>query len=172
MSISEALLPEFDQEMANTRKLLERFPEGKNDYRPHPKSMTLGCLAGHVAELAGWAKTTLDVEVLEIQPGMQPFTATSRQQLLEAFDNNVEGARGLIERATDADWAKTWTLKFADKQVLSMPRAAVMRNVVMNHMIHHRAQLGVYLRLNEIEIPGMYGPSADEPRFWESSQTS
>ena len=171
MSISQALLPEFDMEMANTRKLLERFPDGKGDYKPHPKSMPLGRLAGHVAELPSWAKTTLEVEVLELQPGMQPFVATSRQQLLEAFDKHVAEARPVIERATDADWMKMWTLKFAGKAMMSMPRVAVMRNVVMNHIIHHRAQLGVYLRLNEIEIPGMYGPSADEPRFWEQPQS-
>jgi uncharacterized damage-inducible protein DinB len=171
MSISQAFLPEYDMEMANTRKLLERFPDGKGDYKPHPKSMPMGRLAGHVAELPSWAKTTLEVEVLEIQPGMQPFVATSRQQLLEAFDKHVAEARPVIERATDADWMKMWTLKFAGKEMMSMPRVAVMRNVVMNHMIHHRAQLGVYLRLNEIEIPGMYGPSADEPRFWEQPQS-
>ena len=172
MSISQALLPEFDQEMANTRKLLERYPDGKGEYKPHPKSMALGRLAGHVAELPGWAKNTLEVEVLELHPGMQPGIATSRAQLLELFDKNVAEARPLIERATDADWMTTWKLKFGGKEVLSMPRAAIMRNVVMNHMIHHRAQLGVYFRLNEIEIPGMYGPSADEPRFWEQPQNS
>src|SRR5205085_4381268 len=100
MPISQALLPEFDQEMANTRKLLERVPDGKNDYKPHEKSMTLGRLAGHVAELPGWAKTTLETQLLELQPGMQAFTANSRQQLLDAFDKNVAEARPLIERAT------------------------------------------------------------------------
>ena len=108
MSISQALLPEFDQEIANTRKLLERVPDGKNDYRPHEKSMTLGRLAGHVAELPGWTKNTLETQLLEIQPGMQPFIATSRQQLLEQFDKNVKEARPMIERATDDDWMKMW----------------------------------------------------------------
>jgi uncharacterized damage-inducible protein DinB len=172
MPISQAFLPEFDQEMANTRKLLERVPDGKNDYKPHEKSMTLGRLAGHVAELPGWAKTTLETQLLELQPGMQAFTASSRQQLLDAFDRNVAEARPLIERASDADWMKTWTLKFAGKEVMSMPRVAVMRGVVMNHLIHHRAQLGVYLRLNDISIPGMYGPSADEMKFWEPPAAS
>ena len=167
MSISQALLPEFDQEMANTRKMLERFPDGKGDYKPHPKSMALGRLAGHVAELPMWAKTTLEVEVLELNPGMQPTVATSRQQVLDLFDKSVAEARPMIERASDADWMKTWTLKFGGKEMMSMPRIAVMRSVVMNHMIHHRAQLGVYYRLNDIELPGMYGPSGDEPRFWE-----
>lgn len=172
MSISQAFLPEFDQEMANTRKLLERVPDGKSEYKPHEKSMTLGRLAGHVAELPGWAKTTLETQLLELQPGMQGSTATSREQLLETFDSNVAAARPLIESATDADWMKTWTLKFGGKEIMSMPRVAVMRGMVMNHMIHHRAQLGVYLRLNDVAIPGMYGPSADEARFWEQPKAS
>ena len=169
MSISQAVLSEFDQEMANTRKLLERYPDGKGGYKPHPKSMPLDRLTGHVAEMPGWAKSTLEVEGLELHSGMQPTTATSRQQILDLFDKNVAEARPLIERATDADWNKTWTLKFNGKEFMSMPRTQVMRSMVMNHLIHHRAQLGVYLRLNQIEIPGMYGPSADEPRFWEQA---
>jgi len=170
MPISQALLPEFEQEMQNTRKMLERVPEGRNDYKPHEKSMTLGRLAGHVAELAGWGKTTLEVEVLNIEPGMQPFTATSRQELLDCFDKNVREARALIEKAGDQDWMKTWTLNFSGKPMFSMPRIAVMRGMVMNHMIHHRAQLGVYLRLNEVAVPGMYGPSADEMSLLRSAQ--
>jgi uncharacterized damage-inducible protein DinB len=172
MPISQALLPEFDQEMASTRKLLERVPDGKADYKPHEKSMSLGRLAGHVAELPGWAKNTLETQLLELKPGMQPYIATSRQELLERFDKNVADARPLIERASDEDWMKTWTLKFAGKEIMTMPRAAVMRSVVMNHLIHHRAQLGVYLRLNNVEIPGMYGPSADEARFWEQPKAT
>jgi len=153
MSISQALLPEFDQEMANTRKLLERVPDGKNDYKPHEKSMALGRLASHVAEMPGWGKTTLETELLELQPGMKPFIAGSSKELLETFDKNVADARKAIETASDADWMKAWTMKFGGKEVMSLPRVAVMRGVVINHMIHHRAQLGVYLRLNDIEIP-------------------
>jgi uncharacterized damage-inducible protein DinB len=167
MTISEMLVPEFDQEMANTRKLLERVPEDKWDYKPHPKSMPLGRLAAHVAELPFWAKHTLSVESLDIKPGEQPFTATSRIELLEVFDKNVADAREALAKASDADMTKAWTLSFAGKPIFSMPRSAVLRGSVMNHLIHHRAQLGVYLRLNEIAIPGMYGPSADEAKFWE-----
>ena len=168
MSISQALLPEFDQEMANTRKMLERFPDGKGEYKPHPKSMPLGRLAGHVAEFAEWAKGTMEVEVLELTSDMQPTVATSKTQILEVFDKNVAAARALIESASDADWNKIWKLKFNGQEFMSMPRVAVIRGMVMNHMIHHRAQMGVYLRLNDIEVPGMYGPSADEPRWWEA----
>ena len=172
MTISEMLLPEFDQEMANTRKLLERVPEDNWDYKPHPKSMALGRLAAHVAELPFWAKHTLSTESLDIKPGEQPFTVTSKIELLEAFDNNVAEARNALAKASDADMAKTWTLSFAGKTIFSMTRSAVLRGSVMNHLIHHRAQLGVYLRLNDIAIPGMYGASADEAKFWEAGTSA
>ena len=172
MPISQALLPEFDQEMTNTRKMLERVPEGKADYKPHEKSMTLGRLASHIAEIPGWGKTTLETEVLNLEPGMQPFNTGSRQELLDTFDKNVREARQALARATDADWMKTWTMNFGARQVMSMPRVAVMRGMVMNHLIHHRAQLSVYLRLNEVEVPGMYGPSADEMKMWQGAQSS
>lgn len=169
MPFSQSLLPEFDEEMKNTRKLLECVPDGKFDYQPHPKSMTLGRLASHVAEMPGWGSTTLDTELLEMQPGMKPQVAGTRAELLEMFDQGVAGARAKIAAATDEDWSKIWTFKYAGKTVIELPRSAVMRGVVMNHLIHHRAQLGVYLRLNEVAIPGMYGPSADEMKFWESA---
>ncbi len=162
MPFSETLLPEFDEEMKNTRKLLERVPDGKFDYQPHQKSMTLGRLATHVAELPGWTMSTLEREVLDLQPDFKPQIATSRAELLRIFDTNVERARARIAAATDDDWKKTWTFKFAGETILSSPRSVVMRGWVMNHLIHHRAQLGVFLRLNEVAFPGMYGPSADE----------
>ena len=168
MPFSETLLPEFDAEMKNTRKLLECVPDGKFDYQPHAKSMTLGRLASHVAELPGWAAMTVDREVLELEPGFKPHIAASRAELLEGFDKCSADARQKIAATGDADWSKIWTLKYAGNTIMSMPRAAVMRSVVMNHLIHHRAQLGVYLRLNEVEIPGMYGPSADEAKFWQA----
>jgi uncharacterized damage-inducible protein DinB len=162
MSFSQTLLPEFDQEMANTRKVLACIPDGKLDYQPHPKSMSLGRLATHVAELPGWASTTIDVDLLEMGPDYKPRLAQSRDELLEIFDKGVAAARPKIEATTDDHWAKIWTFKFAGQTMLAMPRTAIMRSVVMNHLIHHRAQLGVYLRLNDVAIPGMYGPSADE----------
>ena len=171
MALSEALLPEFDEEMKNTRKMLERIPDDKFDYKPHEKSMALGRLASHVAELPGWAAHTMQTDVLEIQAGQAPYLANSNKQLLEDFDKNVAEGRKLIAAATDADFAKMWTFKYGGKAIFSMPRAAVIRSVVMNHMIHHRAQLSVYLRLNEIEVPGMYGPSADEMKFWTAQNS-
>jgi uncharacterized damage-inducible protein DinB len=169
MAINQMFLPEFDQEMANTRKLLERVPDGKSDYKPHPKSMELGRLAAHVAELPGWVKSTIELDVLELQPGQNPYVATSRAELLHTFDKNIAEGRKLIANATDQHLSRTWTLKFAGNTIISLPRFQVLRGVVLNHLIHHRAQLGVYLRLNGIAIPGMYGPSADEAKFWEKT---
>lgn len=170
MSISEILLPEFDQEMQNTRKLLECVPEDKPDYKPHEKSMTMARLAGHVAELPGWAVNTVNTSELDLTPASgETFKAcimTSRQQLLEVFDKNVAEARSAIAGATDEHLHQIWSLIYKGHKVLEMPRAAVLRSVVMNHIIHHRAQLGVYLRLNNVAIPGMYGPSADEGRMF------
>jgi uncharacterized damage-inducible protein DinB len=163
MPFSQMLLPEFDAEMASTRKMLERFPDGDNDYKPHEKSMTLGRLASHVAELPGWAIMTLDREVLVLDENFKPYLAGSRAELVELLDKNVTAAREKIAAASDEDWQKIWTLRYKGHDVLSMPRSAVMRSVVMNHLIHHRAQLGVYFRLKDVAIPGMYGPSADDP---------
>jgi len=162
---SQSLLPEFEEEMKNTRKLLECVPDGKFDYQPHPKSMTLGRLASHVAEVPGWVKMTLEQEELDLDPAAQSKPAGSRTELLQVFDRGVAEARAKIAAATDGDWQKTWTLKVGGKPVMSMPRAVLMRSMIMNHLIHHRAQLGVFLRLNDVAIPGMYGPSADEPRM-------
>ncbi len=162
MTFSQTLLPEFDEEMKNTRKLLERIPDSKLNYQPHKKSMTIARLATHVAELPKWTASTLDQDVLDMQPDYKPHIATSKAELLEMFDKNVAEARPKIAAASDEHWGKTWTFKVAGKEMMAMPRAVVMRSFVMNHLIHHRAQLGVFLRLNDVEIPGMYGPSADE----------
>ena len=162
MPFSQTLLPEFEEEMKNTRKLLECIPDGKLDTQPHPKSMTLAQLATHVAQVPGWTKHLLDHDVLDLSPDMQPPVAASRAELLGTFDQGVLDARGRIRAASDAYWQTTWTFKVGGEIVLSMRRAAVMRAMIMNHLIHHRAQLGVYLRLHDVAIPGMYGPSADE----------
>jgi uncharacterized damage-inducible protein DinB len=165
MSFSQSLLPEFDQEMQNTRKILECVPDNQLSFTPHPKSMSIARVATHVAELPGWTNVTLDQEVLEMDSSYKPVVAGSSAELLQIFDKAVAEARPKIEAATDADWAKIWTFKWNGETVLSMPRAAVMRTVIMNHLIHHRAQLGVFLRLVDVAIPGMYGPSADEKPF-------
>jgi uncharacterized damage-inducible protein DinB len=168
MSIAQMLLPEFDQEMANTRKMLERVPDGKFDYKPHEKSMTLGRLAAHVAQVPSYATGTLRQERMDFTGEEKPFAPATRQELLDAFDAFVVEARDALAAASDEELAKVWTLTYKGQQVFSMPRAAVLRSMVMSHLIHHRAQLGVYLRLNNVEIPGMYGPSADEMKMWQA----
>lgn len=162
MSIAQSLLPEFDQEMANTRKMLERVPEDKFSYKPDPKSMTMGRLAAHVAEMPSWGTMTMGMDSLDLKGPFTPFTPTNRQELLEGFDKNIASARAAIAAASDEDFMKPWTLKMGDHVIFTMPRAAVIRSMVMNHVIHHRAQLSVYYRLNGVAVPGMYGPSADE----------
>ncbi len=163
MAIRDLLLPEFDQEMANTRKLLERVPEDDFAFRPHPKSMALGRLAGHVAELPGWVVPIAQSQMLELDPGTyKPYTPQSVKELLESFDNKVREARAALAGVTDEQFGVAWTLKFGGKTIFTLPRVAAYRAMVMSHMIHHRAQLGVYLRVTEVEIPGMYGPSADD----------
>jgi uncharacterized damage-inducible protein DinB len=168
MSIAQMLLPEFDNEIKNTRKLLECMPEGKYDYKPHEKSMTLGRLAGHVAEIPSYATATIRLEKLEMKGGQKPFSPTSKKELLETFEKHAAEARAAIAGASDEDLAKIWSLDYEGKEVFSMPRIAVLRGMMMNHLIHHRAQLGVYLRMNNVEFPGMYGPSADEMKQFQA----
>ena len=166
MRINELLLPEFDQEMKNTRKILERVPEDKFGFKPHEKSMSLVRLAGHVAEMASWVKGTLEAEVLNLESGMIPNPPESKQEMLRLFDQAVAEGHQLLAEATDEDLQKIWTMNYDGKRIFSMPRFEVISNMIIRHTIHHRAQLGVYLRLNDVELPGMYGPSADEMKFW------
>jgi uncharacterized damage-inducible protein DinB len=166
MSISERLLPEFEHEMANTRKVLERVPENQLGWKPHEKSMTLGRLAGHVAEMPRWASHTLKLDVLDLSNGLegeaQGHVTTSPQDTLTKFDNWLAEAKTALLATTDEAYPKTWKLVFQGQTFIEMPRSAVLRSFVMNHMIHHRGQLSVYLRLLGIPVPGFYGPSADE----------
>lgn len=165
MSYAETLLPEFDQEMASTRKVLERVPEDKLDWKCHPKSNTIGWNANHVAEIPGWVAGTLQQLEWDVAPvggeGYKIPTYKTRQEILAFFDKNVAEARAAIQQVKDEDLPVIWSLKQGGQTLLAMPRAAVMRTFVMNHLIHHRAILTVYLRLNDIPVPGMYGPSGD-----------
>jgi uncharacterized damage-inducible protein DinB len=163
MSMAHAMLPEFDHEMANTRKTLERIPENKLEFKPDPKSMSLGRLAGHIAEMPGWGAMTMQTDSLDMVPGQfTPLTATSRQQLLAEFDKNIASARAALEAATDEALMKPWTLSVAGNAMFTMPRIGVIRTMVLSHVIHHRAQLTVYYRMNGVPVPALYGPSADE----------
>ncbi len=166
MAIADMLLPEFDREMANTRKTLERVPEDKLNWKPHEKSGTMAWLATHLANLPHWTVITLEESSFDMAPAGSPVRlpapAASRRELIEMFDRNVAAARAAIAGAGDARFMEPWTLLSGGATVFTMPKIAVLRSFVMNHSIHHRAQLGVYLRLNDVPVPGLYGPSADE----------
>ncbi len=167
MGLSEILLIDFDHEMAGARKTLERVPVDKPAWKPHEKSMNLGRLARHVADLPTWIAETIGKDSLDISPpGAPPYQppppAKSQAELLEIFDKSVAAARAALAGASDEHLQKPWTLLFGGKTIFSLPRTVVLRTTVMNHIIHHRAQLGVYLRLNGVPVPALYGPSADE----------
>jgi uncharacterized damage-inducible protein DinB len=166
MRLSDTILPEFDHEMANTRKTLERVPEDKLDWQPHEKSMTMRSLATHLSNLPSWVVYTINKDAMDIAPpGEPPLRATpinSTQEAVETFDKNIAAAREAIAGASNEQLLGTWSLLNGGKTVFTLPRIAVLRGFVMNHSIHHRAQLGVYLRLNDIPVPSIYGPSADE----------
>ena len=169
MPIRDSILPEFDYEMAATRKTLERVPEDKPDWKPHDKSMKLSRLAGHLAELPTWAVHSLNQDSVDIAPvgGAPPVgtVMTSRHKLLEDFDKNVAEARAAIAGSSDEKFMQPWSLLRGGQTLMTMPRIVVVRNFVLNHNIHHRAQMGVYLRLNNVPVPSIYGPSADEQPF-------
>ena len=169
MSISKSILPEFDHEMANTRKTLERVPNDKFAWKPHEKSMTLGDLATHLGNIPSWTKNTFEMDELDVAPpGAPPYRleqAKSRDELLNAFDKNVSEARAALEAASDENWQGKWSLLMTGKTIFTLPRPAVFRGFIMSHSIHHRAQLGVYLRLLDVPVPSIYGPSADEGSF-------
>ncbi|HXY01152.1 MAG TPA: DinB family protein [Candidatus Limnocylindrales bacterium] len=164
MQISQALLPEFDREMATTRKMLERFPEDKVEWRPHETCMTMGRLAGHVAELAGWYIPTLTQDKLVLDPSSYtPTILKSRAEALKKFDETVTAARTALVGASDETMMKPWSLVARGQTVFTMPKVAVLRSFVMNHMIHHRGQLAAFYRIAGVPVPSLYGPSKDEP---------
>ena len=162
MPLIDALLPEYDAEMANTRRVLERVPDDRFGWKPHQKSMSMGDLAAHVAQLPTWGVFTMGRSELDLAGPFERPAIASRQDLLKAFDENVAAARALLVGKTDAEMLAPWTLKRDGQPMFTMPKASVMRSFVLNHTIHHRAQLCVYLRLNDVAVPSIYGPSADE----------
>ncbi|MEW6320587.1 MAG: DinB family protein [Acidobacteriota bacterium] len=164
MALIDALLPEFDREMGVTRKLLERVPDGQFAWRPHEKSMTLGRLAEHLAELPMWLSMTLTTGGLEMTVGRPEGyrSPATREAVLAMFDANVKAARAQLTGKTDAELLAPWTLTQGGKEVFTMPKASVIRGFVLNHLIHHRGQLSVYLRMQGAVLPSIYGPSGDE----------
>ena len=165
MPIVDALLPEYDHELATTRRLLERVPEADFGWKPHEKSMSLGQLAGHVANIPFWLLSTMTADFYDVTAGDKEATLAppeTRQELLAAFDDKMKKARASLAAATDAQMLAPWALKNDGQEIFSMPRIAVVRSFVMNHLIHHRGQLSVYLRLRDVPLPSIYGPTADE----------
>ncbi|TWT88346.1 DinB family protein [Pseudobythopirellula maris] len=166
MPFAETFLPEFEQEMAATRKALERIPNDKLDWKAHEKSNTIGWVANHLAEIPGWVDGTLTQNSWDVNPDgptpYQPPKLGSIEEILALFDANVSSAAERIAKTDDAEYAKTWRLISNDEIYIEMPKSGVLRTWVLNHTIHHRGHLCVYLRLNDLPVPGMYGPSADE----------
>jgi uncharacterized damage-inducible protein DinB len=166
MTIGQSMLPEFDEEMKNTRKMLERVPDDKWSWKPHEKSGTMGWLAGHVGTVPEWIAMTIKTEELDYAPVDGPSyespKITNRKELLAAFDKASAEARAALASVSDQEIIKGWKLLAGGKEIFTLPRVACIRGMCMNHLIHHRAQLTVYFRLVGVPVPGMYGPSADE----------
>lgn len=166
MSVMKAFLMEFEMESVTTRRVLERLPAGQFGWKPHEKSMTLGQLASHTTQIPGWTAVTLAQNELLLDPAnYKPWLATNPEELLARFDENVISAKEALQKTPDRVLAEIWILKSPEKTLFQAPKSAVLRGFVLNHLIHHRGQLSVYLRMLDIPVPSIYGPSADEPGF-------
>jgi uncharacterized damage-inducible protein DinB len=164
MTTAELLLQDYDMEIGMTRRTLERVPEDKPDFKPHEKSMPMGKLALHVATLPKLGSFVLTTPSLDLTTAKWPnITFISREKLLADFDALAAEARAALVAASDADLATPWKFSYGEHVLSNSPRSLAFRHMFFNHLIHHRAQLGVYLRLNDVPVPGVYGPSADEP---------
>ena len=161
MSIGTDLLPEWDQEMASTRRVIERVPTEKGEWKPHPKSFSLAHLTQLVAGMPGWIDMALNRAELDLKSGGMGYTTQTTEALLKEFDKNAAAGRKALESAPDSDFALPWSLKMGDQVLMTMPRGAVVRQTI-SHLSHHRGQLTVYLRLLDVPLPIIYGPTADE----------
>lgn len=163
ITLGQIIAAELKQEAVSTRKMLERFPEGKADWSPHEKSMKLGQLASHIADVPNWIRPTVTQEELDFDKSdYKPAHFTTAAELVEHFDTSLEDALEVLQRVSDEDLMKTWRLRSGEQIFFELPRIQVLRGMVMNHLIHHRGQYSVYLRLNDVPLPGVYGPTADE----------
>lgn len=165
MAIMDAFLQELEHEAISTRKMLERVPGDALAWKPHEKSMTLGRLAGHVAEIPGWAVETLTKDELNMDGSYKPPEMKTAKDILQLFDQNLASARGAMQGVADGALMRLWTFQVYGKEVFKMPKVVVLRSFVFSHLIHHRGQLSVYLRLKNVPLPQTYGPSADESGF-------
>jgi uncharacterized damage-inducible protein DinB len=163
MTIAATLLSEFDQEMATTRRVLERVPTDKGQWKPHPKSFPLGHLAQLVSWMPGWIENTVRESALDLATAPK-YSFETTETLLREFDANVRAAREALADSKDEDYALPWSLKHGARALFTAPRGSMVRNHI-NHLIHHRGQLTVYLRLNDVPVPSIYGPTADEGRM-------
>ena len=163
-TIAQTSLADLEHEISNSRRVLERYPQGKDDFTPHPKSMPLGKLAAHVASIPWLGTMALQRSVLDFAEPLpaQPAPPTDAAGMVALLDEHAAAFTRALGAASDADMMETWTMKTGDKVHMSMPRVAVLRGLVISHMIHHRAQLTVYYRLLDVPVPGLYGPSADD----------
>lgn len=163
MNIGEALAMEMQYESQNTKKVLERLPEDKFDFKPHEKSMTLGQLASHLAEIYGWADMTLNLDSLDFDASTYvPWVASSRGELIQKLEETTASAVPMLQGASNETMTGLWTFSMNGQQIFQLPRVGVVRSMMLSHAIHHRAQLTVYLRLLDVPLPAIYGPSADE----------
>lgn len=168
MRISQLLVPEYDNEVSVTRTVLQRVPDGRGEWKPHPKAFPLGHLAQLVARLPGWAPMMMQRTELDIAPASGPqfpgYSFESTATLVAEFEKNAAAGRAALAGASDDDYNVTWTLKKTGAVMMSAPRYQMLRSMVLNHIVHHRAQLGLYLRMLDLKVPAMYGPTADEGR--------
>jgi uncharacterized damage-inducible protein DinB len=165
VALKDAFLPEFDHEMGTTRRLFERVPAADFDWAPHAKSYTLGQLVTHIANIPHWAQITCETSEYDAAAAgdlVRPVVPGSVAELIKRFDSHVAGARARLNEQTDASIAAPWTLKQGTHEIFTMPKSAVLRGFVLNHLVHHRGQLTVYLRLRDVPLPAIYGPTADE----------
>ena len=162
MSIAQQIWQELEQESVATRKVLERMPSDKFDWAPHEKSLTLGRLAEHVADLPEWLVMTLNQDSLDVSDAPKPESAVNADQLVAIFDKKMAAAKAVLDNTPDATFEENWKMTMGDTVLIDLPKGRVLRRWVLNHIVHHRAQLTVYLRLNDIPVPAVYGSSADE----------
>ncbi len=162
MSLKDAFIAELKHESSLTKKMLERVPLDKADWKPHERSMTLGRLAVHVAEIPHWISDIINIDEFDFQQHYKPSQAASTEELLKLLDDKMNTAIADLEKMTDADLMKIWVVKQGDKVFFNLPKVVAIRGWAFSHQVHHRGQLSVYLRLLDVPVPGMYGPTADE----------
>lgn len=163
MAIKDAFLAELKHEAASTKRILERVPMDKKDWKPHEKSMTLGKLAAHVADIPHWISDIINIDDFDFMQHYKPMLANTHEELMALYQEKLDAAVADLERVSDADFMKTWVVRRGEQVFYNLPKVVAVRGWGFNHLFHHRGQLSVYLRLLDVPVPGMYGPSADEP---------